>query len=100
MAGRQLICVGERYNRSGKRLLLRVDDKSVCSVLPQWTDLVVLDPEVVLGQGRSLFRLADLLELAALVTRLSEEGKASTMCNGNSAAYVKGLMPQERMEKP
>jgi hypothetical protein len=29
LAGRQLLCVGERYNRSGKRLLLRVDDKTV-----------------------------------------------------------------------
>jgi len=36
----------ERYNRSGKRLLLRVDDRTVCSVPPQWTDSVAPDPEV------------------------------------------------------
>jgi hypothetical protein len=29
------------------------------------------DPEVIIGQGRALFRLADLLELASLVSRLT-----------------------------
>jgi hypothetical protein len=73
LANRQLPCIGERYNRSGKRLLLRVDDKIVCSVPPQWTDAVASDPEVAMGQGRALFRVSDLLELASLVTRLSRE---------------------------
>jgi Family of unknown function (DUF5372) len=53
------------------RLLLRVDDGSVCSVPPQWTDLVAPDPEIVLGGQRALFRVVDLLELARLVDRLS-----------------------------
>jgi hypothetical protein len=101
-AGRQLACVGERYNRSGKRLLLGVDDGTVCSVPPQWTDLVAPDPEVVMGQGRALFRVQDLLELANLVTRLSREKdcEASARCKGNFAASVKELMPQERRHKP
>jgi hypothetical protein len=30
--GRQLVCVGERYNRSGKRLLLRADDGTVLRI--------------------------------------------------------------------
>ena len=102
LAGRQLACVGERYNRSGKRLLLRVDDKTVCSVPPQWTDLAASDPEVVMGQGRALFRVVDLLELASLVSRLSGErgGKASDGCKDNFAANVKELMPQWRRIKP
>jgi hypothetical protein len=66
-----LICVGERYNRHGKRLLLQVDDITICSVPPHWTDLVCSDPEVTMGNGRALFRVVDLLELARLVTRLS-----------------------------
>ena len=70
--GRQLLCVGERYNRSGKRLLLRVDDTIVCSVPLQWTDAATPDPEVVMGQGRALFRVADLLELANLVSHLCQ----------------------------
>lgn len=69
-SGRQLACVGERYNRYGTRLLLQIDDETVCSVPPQWTDLVAPDPEIVLGEHRALFRVADLVELACLVERL------------------------------
>ena len=69
--GRQLPCVGERYNRYGMTLLLETDEGSVCSVPPQWTDVVAPDPEIVLGGQRALFRLADLLQLAGLVDRLS-----------------------------
>lgn len=68
--GGQLPCVGERYNRYGMRLLLQIDDHSVCSVPPQWTDVVAPDPEIVMGEERALFRVADLLGLAGLVERL------------------------------
>jgi hypothetical protein len=70
LSGKQLACVGERYNRSGRRLLLRVDDATVCSVPPQWTDLVAPDPEIVIGEYQALFRVADLLELARLLDQL------------------------------
>ena len=73
LSGRQLVCVGERYNRYGTRLLLRVDEAHVCSVPRQWTDVVAPDPEVVIGEGRALLRVADLLELADLVARLVEQ---------------------------
>jgi len=69
-SGKGLPCVGARYNRAGKRLLLRVDDATICSVPPQWTDLVTPDPEIVIGGHRALFRMADLLELARLVDQL------------------------------
>ena len=69
--GQQLPCVGERANSQGKRLLLQTEDATVWSVPPQWTDLMSPDPEVVMGNGRSLLRVADLMELAALVERLS-----------------------------
>jgi hypothetical protein len=71
--GRQLPCVGKRYNRHGKRLLLQVDDVTVWSVPPQWTDLRDPDPEVVMGRGRALVRAVDLMELASLVRRLSDK---------------------------
>ena len=71
LSGRQLLCVGERYNRYGMTLLLETDEGAVCTVRPQWTDVVGLDPEIVLGGQRALFRVADLLELARLVDRLS-----------------------------
>jgi hypothetical protein len=95
-SGRQLVCVGERYNRAGKRLLLRVDDSAICSVPPQWTDVVAPDPEVVMGQGRAPFRVADLVDLAQLVARLSLErrSEARAIRKANFAANVKQLMPQ------
>jgi hypothetical protein len=64
--------MGERYNRYGRRLLVRVDAETACSVPPQWTDLVAPDPEVVLGEKRALFRVADLLDLTRLVARLGQ----------------------------
>ncbi|WP_181919914.1 DUF5372 family protein [Paraburkholderia sp. BL6669N2] len=78
LGGRQLVCVGERYNRSGKRLLLRIDDKSFCSVLPKWTDMSEPDPEVSMEQERALFTVADLMELDCLVTRLSSHWRADS----------------------
>jgi hypothetical protein len=71
LSGQQLPCVGERYNRYGKTLLLQSDDGVIYAVRPQWTDVVAPDPEIVLGGGRTLFRAADLLELAQLIDRLS-----------------------------
>ena len=62
--------MGERYNCYGKRLLLQGDDASICSVPPQWTDLVAPDPEMVIGRSRALFRVADLLDLAQLLDQL------------------------------
>jgi hypothetical protein len=70
-SGQQLLCVGERYNRSGRRLLLRIDDKSYCSVPPKWTDMSEPDPEISMGRERALFTVNDLTELALLVRRLS-----------------------------
>jgi hypothetical protein len=72
--GQELACVGERYNRYGRRLLLRVDEVAVCSVPPQWTDLAAPDPEIVLGKGCALFRVADALELARLVDQIRKHG--------------------------
>ena len=78
LSGRQLACVGERYNRSGRRLLLQVDEATVCSVPPQWTDLVAPDLELVIGEQRALFRVADLRELARVVEQLSRQDAVQT----------------------
>jgi Family of unknown function (DUF5372) len=69
LSGRQLPCVGERYNRYGMTPLPQIDDESVCSVPPQWTELVAVDPEIATGGHRALFRVVDLLELAGLIDR-------------------------------
>jgi len=93
LSGRRLVCVGERYNRYGKRLLLQVDKERICSVPPQWTDVVALEPEVALSAGRSSLRLADLLELAELVECLTAMCPRSER-QGNYVASVKLNTPR------
>ena len=70
-SGQQFPCVGKRYSRNGKRILLQIDERTVCAVPLQWTHLAPPDVEIVLGEGRAAFRIADLLELARLVERLT-----------------------------
>jgi Family of unknown function (DUF5372) len=89
---RQLPCVGRRYNRHGERLLLQSGDARIWPVPPHWTDLVSQDPEIVMGQGRTLMRVADLMELCALVQRLSGQATA-LQCKDNYAARVRQIMP-------
>ncbi len=93
LGGRQLVCVGERYNRYGARLLLCTDDGGVCSVPPQWTDVVAPDPEIVLSEGRSPFRVADLMELAELVSRLVGRERRGVKSKANDAASVRPIPP-------
>lgn len=83
------MCVGERCNASGRRLLLALDEGTVCAVPPQWTDLVAPDPEVVLGEARAVMRVGDLIELARLVARLgATHGTRPRACQANCAANV------------
>ena len=72
------MCVGERCNASGKRLLLAIDEATVCAVPLPWTDLVAPDSEVVLGEARAALRLGDLMELARLIARLSRRDSRPT----------------------
>lgn len=72
LSGRRLVCVGERFNRYGTRVLLQVSKDLVRSVLREWTDLFAPDPDVVMGRGRCLFRIGDLLELTHFIARLDE----------------------------
>jgi hypothetical protein len=76
--------------------LLQAADATVWSVPPQWTDLVGADLEVAMGNGRALLRVADLMELADLVDRLSHKsalGRTEER-KGNYAATVKETTPQ------
>ena len=92
--------MGRRYNRYGERLLLQGEDATVWSVPPQWTDLVIVDPEVVIGGSHALFRISDLLELAALVDRISDRsGRVGGRARkDNYAASVKLITPQGEAE--
>jgi hypothetical protein len=65
----------------------------VFSVPRQWTDVVAPDAEVVIGEGRSLLRVADLLELADLVSRLVGQGRQTGVRKDIDAAAVKEPVP-------
>jgi hypothetical protein len=86
------VCVGERYNRYGTRLLLRLDGDRVCSVPREWTDVIAPDPDLVVGERRALLRLSDLLGLAELVARLVEQERPGAR-KAKDAATVKVSSP-------
>jgi hypothetical protein len=94
-SGREGVCIAARYNRFGKRLLLRFEDGVICPVPEQWTDLVAPDPEVVMGRGRSALRVDDLLELWELATRLGARLSPAEVDRRkeNYAAIVKPITP-------
>lgn len=95
--GRHLVCVGERYSRYGTRLLLQEEGSETYSVPRQWTDLVPPDPEIVLGNGRALVRVADLLGLADMVERLrSSTRQKPKLRKAKDAADVKLTTPRSR----
>ena len=50
-------------------------DDRAASIPKEFTDLGPIDPVVVMGRGRSLFRIADLLELSSLI-EASAPGRA------------------------
>ena len=71
---------------------MQVDDATVRSVPPQWTDLVAPDPEIVIGEHRALFRVADLLGLARLVEQLGR--RDSLKRPGHVRSCVMVMLPQ------
>ena len=89
---RELRCVGKRYNRYGERFLLESDGGQVWSVPRRWTDLASPDPEVVLGDGRLLLRIADWMQLADLVVDLSG-GTAARQRKGSKGDYAASVNP-------
>jgi hypothetical protein len=94
-SGQRGLFVCKRANRTGVRLLLRFDDGRICSVPSQWTDAVPSDPEVVMGAGRALCTVTNLLELAGFVETLSGTARMiePAECKDNIAAPVKRITP-------
>jgi hypothetical protein len=91
-----LPCVGRRYNRHGERLLLQADDARIWSVPPQWTDLARQDLDVAMGDGRTVLRFSDLMDLTDLVARMSKHAAVSELetCKGDNAASVRLITPR------
>jgi len=53
-----------------------------------WTDIIAVDPFVTMAAGRSLFRVADLIQLARQVGEW-KSGRGEMACKGKDAVSVK-----------
>ena len=65
-----------RHNWGEDRVYFHDDEGRLSSLPAPWTSLVSPDPVVVMGGGRSAFRVQDLLELARLIQGIQEGEEA------------------------
>ena len=70
LLGRELALVSWRHNWNEDRVYFQDNQGKLRSVPTHWTDLAGEDPVVVMGAGRSHFRVRDLLELVKLIRGL------------------------------
>jgi hypothetical protein len=70
------VFVAERSTWGEDRVFFIDDDGTQRSLPSRWTDVVALDPFVVVAAGRSPFRVADLLDVAALLDGLGAPDQA------------------------
>ncbi len=68
---------------AGERVLLEGVDGRRTWIPASWTDIASPDPFLVASDGRSSFRVEDLLRLAELVSDLAEG--AGVECQGKGA---------------
>ncbi len=68
--GREFEFVDHRRNWGEDRVYFRDEHGLLRSLPAAWTDVVSEDPFVVMANGRSPFRVEDLLRLADLIDRL------------------------------
>ena len=68
LQGQVPICVGSKQRAGGERqFIIRCTDGWLCLVPASWTDFLPPDPYLIIGEGRSHFRVEDLIALAALL---------------------------------
>lgn len=74
MNGQEYELVGFAHTWGEHRVFFRKPgDQRVCSVPAGWTDVEGPDPFVAMSAGRSCFRVADLIELAAVLREMTEK---------------------------
>jgi len=76
--GEQIALVVQRAQWGESRVFYRSAHGHLVSIPAGWTSLVPDDPFVTVAEGRARFRVDDLIELAALVSRLRRE--AASVC--------------------
>jgi hypothetical protein len=65
--GQEFDQLGSREGLPEDRVYFEHRDGRAASIPKHFTDLAAIDPVVVMGRGRCLFRVADLLELCSLI---------------------------------
>lgn len=71
LTGREFELVGYAHTWGEERVFYREPGSEVVRSLPaSWTDVEGPDPFIELGEGRSYFRVDDLLDLAGLLREL------------------------------
>jgi hypothetical protein len=77
--GQEFELVAYRYNWGEDRVYF-VDEQGRLTAIPaSWTSMATRDPFVVLSDGRSYFRVADLIRLAELLDHLKPRKEKDTM---------------------
>ncbi len=73
LAGQEFELVGYAHTWGEHRVFFRRPGEGRVRTLPAgWTDVVAVDPSVLLAAGRSFTRVEDLLRLAALLAEVAE----------------------------
>ncbi len=72
--GREFRLATYRHNWSESRVYYHDPRGKLTSLPAEWTDIAPPDPFVVISAGRSAFRAADLLDLAAFLEQLPAGG--------------------------
>ena len=75
LRGQRFRLVKHRHTWGEDRAYFRDDEGQLVSVPAAWTSLSARDPFVEIAAGRSDFRPVDLIELAALVSRVLKDHK-------------------------
>ena len=75
-SGQEIELVTRRSSWGDERVFYRSMHGHLASLPARWTNLVPDDPIVSVAGERARFRLDDLIELAAIVSKLRSEGGA------------------------
>ena len=77
--GREIDFVDRQHRWGEDRVLYRDPDGYLLSLPARWTSVEAEDTFVIVAAGRSRFRAADLIDLAALVGKLRTEKQTGAL---------------------
>lgn len=75
LSGRQFELVGYAHSWGEHRVFFRMSgEERVRSMPARWTDVEGVDPTIAIGEGRTHFRVDDLIALARILRSIEERG--------------------------